>query len=109
MKPIKEVLDELQLKDVWMEAGFLAFIIVYLINIFVGTETNKRIAYAWAQEFTTEGSILERNFSHLGICECSDCSAFQRGAERSSCMKTCSLIYALQLACTCLSPCILHA
>jgi len=82
MKPIKEALEDLQLKDLWMEAGFLAFIIVYLINLFVGTQTNKRIAFAWAHEFSTEGSILERNFSHLGICECSTVQHFKYREEQ---------------------------
>ena len=68
MKPIMEALKELQLKDLWMEFGFLALIVLYLVTMIRGSQANKRIAYAWAQEFTTEGSILDRNFSHVKIC-----------------------------------------
>lgn len=68
MKPIMEALKEQKLRDLWMEFGFLALIVLYLVNMVRGSQINKRIAYAWAQEFATEGSILERNFSHVGIC-----------------------------------------
>ncbi len=68
MKPIMQALKEVQLKDLWMEFGFLALIVLYLVNMIVGSQANKRIAYAWAQEYTTEGKVLERNFSHIGIC-----------------------------------------
>ncbi len=68
MRSIKEALKEVQLKDLWLEFGFLAFMALYLANMYRGAQINKRMAYAWAKEFATEGSILDRNFSHVGIC-----------------------------------------
>ena len=68
MRSIKEALKEVQLKDLWLEFGFLAFMALYLANMYRGAQINKRMAYSWAKEFAAEGSILDRNFSHVGIC-----------------------------------------
>lgn len=87
MKPIMEALKEVQLKDLWMEFGFLAFMTLYLANMYRGTQINKRLAYSWTKEFATEGSILDRNFSHVGISdnEGTEVTIFKEGAAKYQC------------------------
>ncbi|CAL8468957.1 g8498 [Coccomyxa elongata] len=87
MRSIKEALKEVQLKDLWLEFGFLAFMALYLANMYRGAQINKRMAYAWAKEFATEGSILDRNFSHVGISdsEGTEVTILKEGAAKYQC------------------------
>ncbi|GBG69894.1 hypothetical protein CBR_g4722 [Chara braunii] len=50
-----------------MEIGVVIFLIAYVINFFFGRKANERIAVAWAEQFAGRGSIIEKNFSLIGV------------------------------------------
>jgi hypothetical protein len=54
---------------VYGELAFLVFIALYLVNMLIGSSRNERLAMAWARHFAGEDGLLDRNFSHIGICE----------------------------------------
>ncbi|KAK4777619.1 hypothetical protein SAY87_017806 [Trapa incisa] len=49
-----------------------SFLIIFVINYFTGKRENENIALAWAAKFATKDSILEKNFSLLGVGEGDD-------------------------------------
>lgn len=44
-----------------------SFLILFVVNYFVGKRENEAIALSWASRYATKGSILEKNFSLLGV------------------------------------------
>lgn len=62
-------MKELTLSDVYLELGFLVFIMAYLVNMYTGSQQNESIAKAWAKHFAMEGKLLHRNFSNVGLGE----------------------------------------
>ena len=66
---MKEVLRELQLKDFTKELCFVAAIIMYLVNMFMGSRANKKIANKWCLEFGINNGILPQQFAYVGIGE----------------------------------------
>eukprot|EP00193_Tetraselmis_chui_P013432 CAMPEP_0177787980 /NCGR_PEP_ID=MMETSP0491_2-20121128/21835_1 /TAXON_ID=63592 /ORGANISM="Tetraselmis chuii, Strain PLY429" /LENGTH=457 /DNA_ID=CAMNT_0019309473 /DNA_START=276 /DNA_END=1649 /DNA_ORIENTATION=- len=64
--PLSAVADKPVLRKFWAEAAALAFLVIYVINFFIGKSKNEEIALAWANTFCTPGAIMERNFSLLG-------------------------------------------
>lgn len=69
LRPIKEVLLELHPKDYFMELGIVAALILYIVNIFVGSQANKKIADKWCMAFGINNGILAQQFSFVGIGE----------------------------------------
>jgi hypothetical protein len=53
-------------KHFWMEIVAIAFIIIFFVNYLRGRRVNEALALRWAQEFCTNGSVLDKNFSLLG-------------------------------------------
>ena len=69
LRPVKEVLRELQLKDFTKELCFLVAIIMYLVNMFLGSRSNKKIANKWCLEFGINKGVLPQQFAYVGIGE----------------------------------------
>ena len=69
LRPVKEVLKELRLKDFTKELCFVAAIILYLVNMFVGSRANKKIANKWCLGFGINNGILAQQFAYVGIGE----------------------------------------
>ena len=66
---MKEVLKELRLRDFAKELCFVAAITLYLVNMFVGSRANKKIANKWCLEFGINNGILAEQFAYVGIGE----------------------------------------
>ncbi|XAR56313.1 hypothetical protein NMG60_11036748 [Bertholletia excelsa] len=49
-----------------------SFLIMFAINFFTGKRENENIALAWVSKFAVKDSILEKNFSLLGVGEGKD-------------------------------------
>lgn len=49
-----------------VEIVCVSFLIVFIINFFIGKRQNELIALSWASTFATRDSIFEKNFSLLG-------------------------------------------
>ncbi len=81
LRPVKEVLKELQLKDFAKELCFIAAIILYLVNVFQGSSTNRKIANKWCLEFGINNGILRQQFAFVGIGVPMPCDAWIRSPE----------------------------
>lgn len=49
-----------------VEIVCVSFLIIFIINFFIGKRQNELIALSWASVFATRDSIFEKNFSLLG-------------------------------------------
>lgn len=49
-----------------------SFLIMFAFNYFIGKRENENLALAWAAQFATKDSIIEKNFSLLGVGEGGD-------------------------------------
>lgn len=56
----------LSIKSFTVEIVCVSFLIIFIINYFVGKRRNELIALSWASTFATKDSIFEKNFSLLG-------------------------------------------
>ncbi|KAJ8572631.1 hypothetical protein K7X08_009142 [Anisodus acutangulus] len=55
-----------------VEIVCVSFLIMFVINYFTGKKENENLALAWASKFATKDSILDKNFSLLGVGENDD-------------------------------------
>lgn len=55
-----------------VEIVCVTFLIMFIINYFMGRRENENLALAWATKFATKDSIVDKNFSLLGVGEGDD-------------------------------------
>ena len=58
----------------YLEYIFIAFLVVYAVNFFVGKRINERLAVHWLSAIKP---IFELNFSHLGVSDKPDGPSMQ--------------------------------
>ncbi|CAI5522105.1 unnamed protein product [Closterium sp. Naga37s-1] len=59
-------------RDFIAEGVFLAFLVIFAINYFVGKWQNEKIALSFANQFATEGNLLAKNFALIGTGDTSE-------------------------------------
>ncbi|CAI5526359.1 unnamed protein product [Closterium sp. Naga37s-1] len=59
-------------RDFIAEGIFLAFLVIFAINYFVGKWQNEKIALSFANQFATEGNLLAKNFALIGTGDTSE-------------------------------------
>ncbi|CAI7756126.1 unnamed protein product [Closterium sp. NIES-53] len=59
-------------RDFIAEGIFLAFLVIFAINYFIGKWQNEKIALSFANQFATEGNLLAKNFSLIGTGDTSE-------------------------------------
>ncbi|PKA64772.1 Uncharacterized protein AXF42_Ash016803 [Apostasia shenzhenica] len=55
-----------RLSSYFIEILCISFLIIFIINYFIGKRQNELIALCWASQFATKDSIFDKNFSLLG-------------------------------------------
>ncbi|KAJ7543339.1 hypothetical protein O6H91_09G033800 [Diphasiastrum complanatum] len=65
----------------YVEAFSVLFIVAFALNYYFGRKENEKIALAWAAQFASKGSILEKNFSLLGTGEGEDAALLMKEGQ----------------------------
>ena len=66
-----DVLKELQIRNFAKEICIIAGLMLYILNMIMGSKANKHIANKWCMLYGIGNGILPQQFAHVGIGELS--------------------------------------